>query len=785
MFDNLFSSSPAVWTGLIAGMIALPILVHLINLMRHKTVQWAAMEFLLKSYQKNRNWVWLKQLLLLVARIAALVLALLMLAQIGCQQDQISKLLGGATTHHYVLLDDSYSMGDRGTGGSAFDRARSTLSLIASRAKNRENQLFTLLRFSASRPYEEDSAASDPDSQEMDVERVNQMADLSAELVDNQFDQRIEDVKARLTVSSLSVGLRESLQTVTQLIQQRENENAIVYVVSDFRRSDWENPAEADQLMTEIRDRGAAVELITCAGTERPNLALTELEPAGNVRVSGTPLMMKLTVKNCSRFNAEKIQVKLGAFTYPAPSQDTIPETTEADFAELPTVFIESISPGGSETRTFPVFFNSTGQHVVLATLPDDAVDSDNVRWNCTEFASMAKVLLVDGQGQMHSEFVSLAINPGSMTGISPETRTREFLRDTTPEVLAQYDVLFLLDVAALDESAIRNVEMFAHSGGGVAFFLGPNTNINSVNQFWYRDGEGIFPLPLEQVIEVPELVDEKIPDVAPNQHPMFAPVFGVKDSLLDLVQVKQAIRPPLDWINNPSPDVSVVATVRGVQSWPLIVEKAFGKGRVIAFTTTAGPVWNNWSRNATFPPIMLLMEDYLAEGKFSDVQNLVGTSIQVAVPASEYLPQMTLLAPDGIEGSRSANEMRMTESSEASQLVAKLGRRLPGDSIRETDLPGIYGVWLRKTDSSQQVERFAFNVDTSESEMAIVDPQKLLADLESARPTFVTWDAFNPEPKQKPASSLSRLLLGLLISILVVEQLLAYSSSYHRSRAG
>ncbi len=782
MFDNLFSSSPAVWTGLIGGLIALPILVHLINLMRHKTVQWAAMEFLLKSYKKNRNWVWLKQLFLLLARISALILALLMLAQIGCQQDRISKLLGGATTHHYVLLDDSFSMSDRGAEGSAFDRARSTLSLIAARAKNRQNQLFTLLRFSATRPSNLDSATVVPGTEETDAELMNQMADLNAELVDNQFDQRIEDVKARLTVSSLAVGLRDSLQTAAQLISQRKNENAIVYVLSDFRQKEWENPAEINRQMTDIRSQGAAIEMISCATTERPNLALTQLEPVSNVRVSGTPLMMKLTVKNCSRFNAERVQVKLGSFTYPPFNQDTMPETIEPDFAEIPTVFIESISPGGSATRTFPVYFNLPGKHTVFATLPEDAVTADNVRWNCTEFASTAKVLLVDDQEQLHSGFLSLAINPGSMTGIAPDIRTREFLRDSTPEMLSQYDVLFFLDVAALDESAIRNVEMFARSGGGVAFFLGPKTNLNAVNQLWYRGGEGIFPLPLEQVTEIPELVDEKVPDIFPNPHPMFEPVLDVKNSLLDLVQVNKIIRPPLDWVADTPPDVVVAATVRGVAGWPLVVEKSFGKGKVIAITTTAGPLWNNWCRNATFPPVMLLMEDYLAEGKFSDEQKLVGAPIEIAISANDYLPTLTLLAPDGIEGSRSSSEIKMSMSSGSDQLLATIGKLLPGEAIRETDLPGIYDIWLRRTDAAQEVVRLVINVNTSESEMALADPQKLLADLESARRSLVTWDTFNPEPKQKPASSLSRLLLGLLIGMLVVEQVLSYSTSYHRN---
>ena len=113
MFTNLFTSSPAVWGGLIAGLVALPILIHLINLVRHKTIDWAAMEFLLKSHRKNRNWVWLKQMLLLLSRIAILLLGLFLLSQVGCENDRVAALLGGRATHHYCLLYTSPSPRDK------------------------------------------------------------------------------------------------------------------------------------------------------------------------------------------------------------------------------------------------------------------------------------------------------------------------------------------------------------------------------------------------------------------------------------------------------------------------------------------------------------------------------------------------------------------------------------------------------------------------------------------------------------------------------------------------
>ena len=62
-----FVHQPLTWGFLL---VLLPLLIHLINMMRHRRVKWAAMEFLLQSYKKHRKWIWLKQLLLLLVRMA-------------------------------------------------------------------------------------------------------------------------------------------------------------------------------------------------------------------------------------------------------------------------------------------------------------------------------------------------------------------------------------------------------------------------------------------------------------------------------------------------------------------------------------------------------------------------------------------------------------------------------------------------------------------------------------------------------------------------------------------
>ena len=139
-----FTYQALTWGFLLA---LLPLLIHLINMMRHKRVEWAAMEFLLASYKKHRRWVWLKQLLLLLLRVFIIGLIVAMLAQWDPGKSWLTRF-GGKETHHFILLDDSFSMGELANGNTAFDRALSIVGRIGTQASERGNQRFTLLRFS-------------------------------------------------------------------------------------------------------------------------------------------------------------------------------------------------------------------------------------------------------------------------------------------------------------------------------------------------------------------------------------------------------------------------------------------------------------------------------------------------------------------------------------------------------------------------------------------------------------------------------------------------------------
>jgi len=123
-----FDFTPLFWWGLPVA--AAPLLIHLINLLRHRRVPWAAMEFLLASQRTYRTRVLLRQLLLLALRTVA------------------------------ILVDDSYSMGDLSADGglgtaTAFDRGRLVVErIVAELAESSGQQELAIGRFSRLRPGE-------------------------------------------------------------------------------------------------------------------------------------------------------------------------------------------------------------------------------------------------------------------------------------------------------------------------------------------------------------------------------------------------------------------------------------------------------------------------------------------------------------------------------------------------------------------------------------------------------------------------------------------------------
>src|SRR3954453_23023077 len=96
----------------VAGLLlaSIPIIIHILNRRRYKTVQWAAMEFLLRAMRKNRKRLRFEQWLLLATRCFVLALLGFAPARPLSFADTSMAGVGQKTGLHVFVIDNSYSM---------------------------------------------------------------------------------------------------------------------------------------------------------------------------------------------------------------------------------------------------------------------------------------------------------------------------------------------------------------------------------------------------------------------------------------------------------------------------------------------------------------------------------------------------------------------------------------------------------------------------------------------------------------------------------------------------
>lgn len=120
-----FLPTLSVWQFAAAGAVcaAGPVIIHLLNRRRPRQVRWAAMDFLREALQRHRRLIQIRDLLLLLLRVAAVILFGLALARPYFSASQ-QRYDGTQPLHAVLLIDNSLSMGYQTVDGTLLDQAR-------------------------------------------------------------------------------------------------------------------------------------------------------------------------------------------------------------------------------------------------------------------------------------------------------------------------------------------------------------------------------------------------------------------------------------------------------------------------------------------------------------------------------------------------------------------------------------------------------------------------------------------------------------------------------------
>jgi hypothetical protein len=730
-----FELPSLLWWGL--PLVAAPLLIHLINLLRHRRVRWAAMEFLLASQKKYRSRVLLRQLLLLALRTAAIAGLVLALAKPRWQAAPGGLFGGGGL--QLVLIDDSFSMEDAGGGpaggaesGSCFDRGRAAAEAIVTGTLGGRADAVAVGLFS---------------------ELVAGDLAIPPTPVDPESRRRIGDQLGSLKSSWLATGPREPLERAAAVAAAADGP-CTLWLVSDFRLRDWRD-GEAAAAIRRLAEAGVGIRLVDAAVAPAPgavNLSLTRLEAVGGVPAAGVRVPVELEIRNDSAVAARDVRVELSE-----------------DGGSRPAARLAEIPAGGSATARFEVRFPTVGGHLVEARLPADRLAADNRRVCVIDVAERIDVLLVSddpaaGSAGSDAFYIANALAPGgaAATGLRVRVEPPSALAAID---LAPFDCIWVLDVAAFEPAVVAALETHVASGGGVVFFTGPQTRPDVVTRSLHRAGEGLFPVPLAGGVELlPTAGPDRVPDLVAEDHPVVAVLAGRRNPLLDMVRVERVMAVERTFDEAASPGLRRVLSLRDGR--PLILEKPFGDGMVAVVLSTAAPTWNTWARaNPSWVVVMLELQNHLTRRRRQVEDLAVGRDLAVSlVPGSDQIEVDFLVPPD-------AAVVRQTARTLAG---GGLEARLP------TRVPGAYAARWRRADGSERERVFAVNVSPGEGRLERTGRERL--DRQLAGVTF-RYDAaagLAPRAEGLAGIPLAVPLLVALLALLAVEQLIAFAASYH-----
>ncbi len=630
---------------------AAPLLLHFFDRRRNVVIEWGAMQFLQEAVTRRTSARRLREWLLLLLRVAALLALIVALAR-----PLISGNWFGTTDSRetIVVVDNSMSM-------LRLSEGQPVLQQLVTQASDTIAQLRTgdTVRVLLASPY------------------PVWLTPVSLR-VDEPTKARLSEQLAELRPTEGSSDLLAALLTAVQADAEPSLQQRKIVLLTDGQSTDWklndipgwrrfQDTLSSADLPTQLE----VVELAPSADTA--NLALDEIRASRLVVGVRQPVEVTARIQNYARESSVA-----GRFAWQVNG-----ELQEA--GEFPAI-------GGGDTRDllWKHAFPRTGVYAISCRLDaDDPLPPDNQATVVVEVIDRIPILLVEGAGhlaeiQRDAYFVQAAL--GRIEGEDDGDWRAVFEPDTiSPERLetidfAGYRAVVIPNMTELTAAAVERLQTFVSDGGGLWLALGPRTDLDFFNQHFFRDGDGLAPLRISAAVAElagdPEQSATKINPFA-QKHPAVAELADVQR--LDTGDVKITGRYRFD-AGLSYEDVSVLLDLTNGE--PLAVEKHVGRGRVIV---QGIPLRYQWSDLALSQSFVVMVHDwlnYLCQPRATRHNLVPGDPIAVHLNDALF-KDATLTTPHG-------DELELASEPAGDGVVFRSSRTLlPGNYSLELGLSG------------------------------------------------------------------------------------------------
>jgi len=681
--------NPIMLAGLAA--ISVPIIIHLLNRRKFQKVVWAAMRFIQSSVEKNQKRMRIEDMILLALRCLLLALLALALARPAILSNS-SDMLGQSKVTGVIILDNSRSMGMSDGTGTRFDKAK----------KAAEGALDSMPAGSATAVF------------------------LTSDIVQSVIPEPTFDLnlarkvlrEAPLTDRATDVfpALNRAIDTLKDRLALRRE----IYLVTDGAANGWRQLTEIQRALERTKSE-IRTHVVLVNEHEEKNLDVSELRLASGLSPAKQPLRFEARVTNHGKDEVRNTRVSLSV-NGEAPSDEFT---------------IDNLPAGSTKGVTMFTKLRDEGFHSVTARIPEDRLASDDQRTIALRAIKEVKVLLVDGEPGSEPRDSEVFFLKNALAPVAADLAAEYFIKTAIiagPELsqarLDDYDAVVLANVPDFSEATVKAFEGYLRRGGGLIILPGGRVNVNFYNEQLFKRLK-MLPAEFGATRGQSEQEDQFVTFQEKNyEHPIvdiwndpgsgklgsarFFKYYELKPGPIANEDAGKRAGESGGGSNTVPTMAGEVGLARVILKYSdgtaAVMERPWGLGRVVQFSSTADTAWNDLPVRLAWVPLLHRTLGSIVQRQDEGLNVRVGDKFARRVPVEYLDKEAAFFRPRQAEVLR---ELRRVE------MVAGW----PTLQFERTDLAGLYDA---KLDEPALALKFAAQADSGESSLDELSPAQL-----------------------------------------------------------
>jgi Aerotolerance regulator N-terminal/CARDB len=703
-----------------AAAAAIPLLIHLLNRSRFRTVPWGAMHLLESVIRTNNRRIRLEQLLLLLVRCAIPAVLAVCLARPVLTGWRA--LPGGVPSSTVLLLDNSYSMDARSNGGNHFEEAVDHACTIVERL-DRRSDISTITMGGAPTPM------------------------FDGPVLDSQMmTQRLLRLTGGFGPNAVVDSITAGVGTLATMANGRRH----LILISDFQAADWQAISSAGS--TRLRDEIEAmpirpsVTFLRVGGEVDDNVSVDSIDFSRRALGVGQSLQLRVNLRNH------------GPKAYPGARVLLRVDGKPSSASQI------TLEPEAAAQVLFTCQFRTAGSHVVeVEAAVDDRLATDNLYAASIPVLERIDVLLVDGAPsskplESETDFLAVALTPYTFgrAKLSDLLETRTItLSQLNADTLADARVVVLANVPRLKDEQVTALADYVRGGGSALFFLGNKIDLDWYNRTLHSGASALLPMPLTS-LEGSSDDRQDVRIVAQHfEHPALEVFNDRTNGNLADAEIWNWYRLGQGGQRSDAPEngaEEVVVMARLETGDPLIVERRLGAGVVVQVATACDADWSTLPMQPSFLPLMQQLVTTMA------LQAMPSRNIQTGEPLVALLPDdsaglpFALSSPDGTRHT-------VRPFARGTQCVVQFNR---------TGQPGVYSL----TGPGGKPIHYVAQTPRSESDLRRLAPEEIAAVAEELDAQVVesAQQFLDLEHERRHGREIWRFLLMALLALMFIE---------------